>query len=389
MELKRAEKMWILYVQRKHFLDMYSAISEKRKHNLQQQLGIFVDKDGLLRCRGRLQNLDFTEGARCPILLPKNDMLTSLIVQNTHRKLLHSGVSQTLSRIRYTYWIPQGHAIVRTVLQNCLVCRKQEGGPYKMPSLAPYPKSRLQESVPFSTTGLDYLGPIYVKHNGETVKRWVCSFTCVAIRAIHLELLNDMSTEEFLMAFRRFISVRGTPSEIISDNAMQFKSSSVILNSVWNKISKCEDVQNYVSMAGIKWVFITELAPWMGGFYERLVGIVKRSLCKTLGRKLLTDVQLHTTLKEIEAIVNTRPLVYVGDDVNSTTTLTPSNFLTINPDVGVPEIDYDLNDPEYKPQDCSADKLIKVWKKGQKLLNTLWQIWRDEYLLSLRERTQF
>lgn len=295
-------------------------------------------------------------------------MLTSLIVQNTHRKLLHSGVSQKLSKIRYTYWIPQGRAIVRTVLRNCKVCCKQERGPYKMPTLALYPKSRLRESVPFSTTGLDYLGPIYVKHNGEIVKRWVCLFTCVAIRAIHLELLNDTSAEEFLMAFRRFISVRGTPSEIISDNAMQFKSSSVILNSVWNKISKCEDVQNYVSMAGIKWVFITELAPWMGGFYERLVGIVKRSLRKTLSRKLLTDVQLHTTLKEIEAIVNTRPLVYVGDDVDSTTMLTTSNFLTINPDVGVPEIDYDLNDTEYKPQDCSADKLIKVWKKGQKLL---------------------
>lgn len=220
------------------------------------------------------------------------------------------------------------------------------------------------------------------------MKRWVCLFTCVAIRAIHLELLNDMSAEEFLMAFRRFISVRGTQSEIISDNAMQFKSSSFILNSVWNKISKCEDVQNYVSMAGIKWVFITELAPWMGGFYERLVGIVKRSLRKTLSRKLLMDIQLHTTLKEIEAIVKTRPLVYVGDGVNSTTMLTPSNFLTINPDVGVPEIDYDLNDTEDKPRDCSADKLIKVWKKGQKLLNTFWQIWRDEYLLSVRERTQ-
>lgn len=126
----------------------------------------------------------------------------------------------------------------------------------------------------------------------------------------------------------------------------------------------------------------------MGGFYERLVAIVKRSLRNTLYRKLLADVQLHTTLKEIEVIVNTCPLVYVGDDVNSTTMLTPSNFLTINPDVGVPEIDYDLNDTEYKPQDCSADKLIKVWKKGHKLLNTFWQIWRDEYLLSLRERTQ-
>lgn len=143
-----------------------------------------------------------------------------------------------------------------------------------------------------------------------------------------------------------------------------------------------------MSTKGIKWKFITELAPWIGGFYERLVGLVKRSLRKSLSRRLVTDVQLITVLKEIEATISSRPLVYVGDHVNSMITLTPSHFLTLNPYIGVPEIEYEEIDPNYLPTETSTDKLLKIWKKGQKILDSFWKIWRDEYLLSLRERKQ-
>jgi len=131
-----------------------------------------------------------------------------------------------------------------------------------------------------------------------------------------------------------------------------------------------------------------ELAPWMGGFYERLVGVVKRAFRKTTGRKRLELVQLQTIIKEVEAIVNSRPLVYVGDDVNSNITLTPNHFLVLNPAMGIPEVDYDENDDDYTPQDSSSDKLLKIWKKGQTLLNGFWRMWREDYLASLRERTQ-
>ena len=99
-----------------------------------------------------------------------------------------------------------------------------------MPVMAPFPRSRVSQAIPFSGTGLDYLGPIFVKYCGETRKRWICLFTCLVIRAVHLELLQDMTTEEFLYAFRRFISTRGTPTQIISDNASQFKLGSEIVN---------------------------------------------------------------------------------------------------------------------------------------------------------------
>ena len=85
-----------------------------------------------------------------------------------------------------------------------------------------------------------------------------------------------------------------------------------------------EDVQSYASRTGIKWIFIVEMAPLMGGFYERLVGLVKRALRKTLHRRLLTQIHLQTVMKEIEATINTRPLVYVGDDLESNIALTTS-----------------------------------------------------------------
>ncbi|XP_071138465.1 uncharacterized protein [Mytilus edulis] len=156
----------------------------------------------------------------------------------------------------------------------------------------------------------------------------------------------------------------------------------------WSQVMHDEDVQNFASNSGIRWSFIIELSPWMGGFYERLVGLVKRSLRKNLKKKLLTDVQLQTLLKEVEAIINSRPLVYVGDDINSTITLTPSQFLSLNPKVGIPEIDFDIKDPNYKRCESPSDKLLQLWKKGQGLLNSFWSIWSEEYLIGLRERVQ-
>ena len=119
-----------------------------------------------------------------------------------------------------------------------------------------------------------------------------------------------------------------------------------------------------------------------------MVGIVKRSLRKSVGHKLLTVIQLRTLIKEVEVVVNSRPLVYVNDDINSTITLTPSHFLTINPKIGIPETSDDSSDAEYTPADSSCDRFLAILKKGQNMLNEFWRNWREQYLTSLRERTQ-
>ncbi|CAC5399320.1 unnamed protein product [Mytilus coruscus] len=297
------------------------------------------------------------------------------LLKKTHKGLFHSGVSGTLCRIRNKFWIPQGRATVRQILRHCKTCKRFEVGSFKMPNMAPFPRSRVSRSLPFQGTGLDYLGPVYAEDGTVMQKRWICLiFTCFVTRTIHLEIVNVMTTEEFICAFRRFVSTRGIPSEVISDNASQFKLGSETIKSVWeNTIIKNEIVQNYMSSYGILWKFITELAPWMGGFYERLVGLVKRCLRKTLRKHSFSDVQLLTLLKEIEAVINSRPLVYVDEELKSRTTLTPNHFLAINSQSGIPDVDYDLKDPFYTTCETSSEKLKKLWRKGQNILNSFWK----------------
>ena len=135
-----------------------------------------MDANGILHCHGRLMREHLPESTVFPKLLPKNHAFTSLLINSFHQKLMHAGVSHTLSAIRREFGIPQGRATVRKVLLNCGRCRRHQGCPYKMSQMAAYPPSRIEESSPFTYTGLDYLGPLYVKENSESVthKVWVC-----------------------------------------------------------------------------------------------------------------------------------------------------------------------------------------------------------------------
>ena len=177
----------------------------------------------MLRRQGRMENAALTEGTRCPILPLINDKMTELVIEDTHARILHSGVSQTLSTTRLKYWIIHGRASVKKVLRKCVVFKPLEGGPCKISLMAPFPKTRVSEGTLFSRTEPDYFGPPHTRDNGVVRKIWICLYTCFVKRAIHLEIVSDMTTTAFLFCLRRCIATRGTPSEIVSDNAMQFK----------------------------------------------------------------------------------------------------------------------------------------------------------------------
>ncbi|XP_020914628.1 uncharacterized protein LOC110252203 [Exaiptasia diaphana] len=261
-----------------------------------------------------------------------------------------------------------------------------------MPPMPPLPVQRVtSKTQPFAETGLDYIGPLNIRNDlGEISKVWICLFTCLTVRAIHLEVIRDLSTEQFLLCLRRFISLYGTPTRIYSDNASQLKLADKCTAKIRNDVKSCDDVQNYIAEQSIHWHFITENAPWMGGFYERLVALVKKALKRTLERSCITYDQFNTTVAEISAILNTHPLVYMTDYLNSGTVLTPQCFLRLKEDVktGIPDAlpSYDSKDPDFVINQTSEETLLQTWVHCQEHLKYFWRIWTDEYVLSLREK---
>ena len=218
--------------------------------------------------------------------------------------------------------------------------KKNQGGPFKLPSMSPWPRKKVEKSAPFTYTGLDYFGPLYIQAGSSKKKVWVCLFTCVPVRAIHLELVKNLTAEQFLLALRRFIARRGKPTQLILDNAPQFKLAKTAITKAWKETVSNHELQSNTANQGIEWNFIVVLAPWMGGFYERLVGTVKRAFKKSIGKICLTEDQLETFLTEVEAVINSRPLVYVGED-----SLAPADFLNFNPQFGVPP--FEINNPHH------------------------------------------
>ena len=344
---------------------------------LVRQLRIFLDSDGFLRCGGRIHNAPLDDSAKFPFLLPPSHPLTKLIIHDAHVKQLHSGVNATVTALRQTFWITSIRQHVRKQLKHCVTCRKLEGTAYRAPD--PAPLLRVQEATPFSETGMDFTGPLYVRSESGITKSYIYLFTCAVTRAVHLEVVSDLSEKSFLQAFRRFSSRRSLPQHMISDNASTFLASAETLNDLFQSPS----LKEQLSRQGVEWKFIPKRAPWYGGFWERLIGLTKRAIKKTLGRTSITLTELQTLAVEVEAILNDRPITYVSSDCTDEEPLTPSHLLNGRRITSLPYpiADDDPFDPDYG---STSDMRQRVAAQAQ-ILERFWNRWRHEYLTSLRE----
>lgn len=248
------------------------------------------------------------------------------------------------------------------------------------PGTAPYPEYRVVESAPFTATGIDYTGALHIRDKNVVSKVYICLYTCMVTRAIHLELVEDGTAAAFIRAFRRFTARRSCPNFILSDNAAIFSNASRYLNSIIAE----QSVTDYFVTNNIQWRFIPARAPHFGGVWERLIGMTKLVLKKVLGRALVTYVELSTLLCEVESVINDRPLTHVSGDL-SDEPLTPSHLLHGCRIKGLRNCGFnieDLSDPSVgeKPLFTKREKRLRY------LLDKFWGKWREEYLKSLRER---
>ncbi|GFT19581.1 integrase catalytic domain-containing protein [Trichonephila clavipes] len=355
-EIQNAEYFWLKCVQS----EFYSAEILALKQNEQlrssseiKSLVPYLDENNLLRLTGRLLEADLCFGERHPVILPRRCKFTELLVIREHERIGHCGVSATLTQLRKKYWIPKGRQLVKTMIRICLVCKKYSAKPADQLS-GRLPRDRITQSPPFQVEGIDFTGAILVKDNQGTRKSYVSLFTCAVTRAVHLELVSDMSTKCFYLLY-------GDSSLVESE------------------------FQSFVADKGIHWKFIVERAPWWGGFYERLVKTIKDPLRKILGRALLTFEELSTILSEVEVIVNHRPLTYVENDPGEPEPLTPAHFL----ELGYGDSKYPIHFIELIDATTAKESYKKRKTYRTLLLKQLWRRWKEQYLLQLKTANHF
>ena len=221
--------------------------------------------------------------------------------------------------------------------------------------------------------------PLFTKYTPgekETHKVWIVIFTCSLSRAVHLEIMQNMSAEQFIMALRRFISRRGKPNLIISDNAKTFQKSKEILQELFEN----KEVKKYLTASRIKWTNILSKAPWHGSIYERLIKSVKRSLKKILRNASVTQDELYTLVVEIEGTLNNRPLTYLSVE-EFDKALTPSHLICGRRLESLP--DREIKD--VTEENLNRKLLLKRQEFIAKLLSHWWNRWKHEYLVDLRE----
>ena len=380
-ERKTAQRKWIQNSQALIYADEIANLqsNSSTRLTLVRQLRLFLDADGFLRCGGRIHNAPLTDSAKFPYLLPPNHPFTALVVYEAHRKQLHSGVNAVVTSLRQNFWITAARQYVRKLLRRCVTCRKVEGTAFRAPDPAPLPKLRVQEATPFSVTGVDFTGPLYVRSENGVTKSYICLFTCAVTRAVHLEVVSDLSEKSFLQAFRRFSSRRSLLHHMISDNASTYLASAETLNELFQSPS----LKEQFSRQGVEWKFIPKRAPWYGGFWERLIGLTKRAIKKTLGKTSVTLTELQTLTVEVEAILNDRPITFVSSDSADEEPLTPSHLLHGRriTSLPYPVADDDPSDPDYG----SASDMRQRVTTQARILERFWNRWRHEYLTSLRE----
>ena len=342
-----------------------------------KKLGVSASDPGLLRVGGRLGNANLTEDVKHPWILPKNHPVVTLIIRHYHVATGHSGAERTLAEIRQRFWIVKGRSSVKRIIHKCIPCRKMKA-PTLTQQMSDLPADRVEAGqAPFSFVGVDMFGPFMVKRARSVVKRYGCLFTCLSIRAIHVEICHSLDTDSFLNALQRFICRRGTPIEVRSDNGTNFVGGNRELRQAimeWNQ----NKIHDYLLQREIPWIFNPPSASHFGGVWERQIRTVRSVLSSLLNQQVLTDEGLQTLMCIVEAIINGRPITRLSDDPRDLSPLTPNHLLLLR------------SGPSLPPgQFTEQDIYRRRWRQIQYLADIFWKRWLKEYLPSLQARQKW
>jgi transposase InsO family protein len=331
----------------------------------------------MIRVGGRLRRLANSDPEQIhPIVLDPRHAVTKLLIQEFDERLLHPGAERVYAEIRRQYWILRGRQAIKHHQLHCQSCQRWRAQP-KVPQMADLPPERLRLLCPpFYSTGVDCFGPYLVKIGRRNEKRWGLIFKCLTTRAVHIELLNSMDVDAFLLALRRLIARRGQPREIRSDCGTNFRGAERELREAF--FSMESELQIRLADHQIDFKFNPPSAPHFGGIWEREVRSIKNALQVAVGNQAVTEDVLSTILVEVEGILNSKPLGYASTDVADIDPITPNLLLMGRRDASLPQV-------AYAPGDMGRRR----WRHCQNMADQFWLQFTRNYLPTLQTRQKW
>lgn len=385
-EIENATHACVRIVQIHAFPKEYTELSQGKPTstvNLKSLTPFYHYSTRTLRAAGRLANSALPFDSKHPMILPRNEHFTKILCRHYHESSLHAGPRTTQSIITQKFWIVGLRSTLRWIIHNCVKCVRYQSKPIA-PLMADLPSQRVNVLHPFQSVGIDFAGPFSLKttviRNAKVVKAYMCIFICTSTKAVHLECVSDLTTDSFLAAFDRFVSRRGLPAHIYSDNGTNFVGAAASLAEIQDFLQRSHpEIHNYCTERFIEWHFNPPSAPNFGGLWEAAVKSTKFHLHRVLNKRVLTFEEFSTLLTRIEAVLNSRPLFEPSPDPNeSLITLTPGHFLVGRPLVQAP-------DRTYAPQLGLKSRWILI----RQLLQNFWHIWSKHYLHTIIQRNKW
>ena len=342
----------------------------------------FLDDDKLIRSNSRIVNAE-TLGydAKYPIVLPRKGWTTTLIIRDYHQRNGHAGgTNHTMSEVSQRYWILSGREAIREVENKCNQCAYTRAKAANQ-QMAPLPIARLGPPYrAFLRTAVDFAGPfeVIMGRGRKRAKRYLCLFTCLLSRAVHLEMAFSLDTDSFLNAFFRMVNRRGIPKEVYSDNGTNFVAGERELREAVAQLDEQKIAVTAVDRR-IKWRFNPPAAPHFGGVHEALVKTSKKAIYSVLRGADINDEELMTAFSGAEEILNSRPITYQTSNSVDELPLSPNNFLTGRSSMEFP----------YEALDETTFSMRVRWRRVQELNGHFWTRWVREWLPALAQRRKW
>ncbi|XP_036146070.1 uncharacterized protein LOC105830105 [Monomorium pharaonis] len=382
--IRLARLFWIKLIQNNNFAKELHALKLNQtlpNTSKLKNLTPFLDSEGVIRVGGRLTNAPLSYDEKHPVIIPRHRVAT-LIVDHAHLRCLHGGTQLTLRVIKQNFWILNARNLIKSINYSCVVCSRYRALPVSQ-IMADLPAARVTPSRPFMHCGVDYAGPFHVlpvqRRGQKSFKAYVSVFVCLATRAIHLELVNDYSTNRFLAAFKRFVARRGLPSNMYSDNGTNFRGADRELKRVFKILVRDPNLITHLASDGVTWKFIPPSAPHFGGLWEAGVKAMKYHLIRIVGSHTLSVEEFTTLLAQVESCLNSRPISALNDDPEDLSILTPGHFLIGESLTSLPEESV-LNLKENR---------LDRWQRVRRMMEQFWKVWSREYLHTLQQRLKW